>query len=222
MAEASGHDEQVENFVGAEIFVSGVEQREFQGVNDSADGVNNSSGQQPAKTCAGERMDNPGEGEYADPAHGDIKQGGEPFGTGNPAGFNQDSGSSDSPDQGEQAPAGFITQDNHADRGVGSGNQNENHHMVKLAQFFIDLRRDIQSMVNGAGSIEKNHAGNENGKCSHMDGAGFPGRFKQQRRSGKSRGKHCDKMGNGTSGVFNMDVHQCSSFFVLLRVLRRT
>ena len=51
MAYAATHNKEVENLMGAEIFMSGVEDRQLQRVDDSAYGVDNAAGQQPAKGC---------------------------------------------------------------------------------------------------------------------------------------------------------------------------
>ena len=49
MAEASAHDEEMEDLVGAEIFMLRVEDRQFQRVDDSADGIDNAACQKPAE-----------------------------------------------------------------------------------------------------------------------------------------------------------------------------
>ena len=55
MAEASSHDKQMEDLMGAEVLMSGVEQRQLQRVDDSACGVDDPSGQKPAKGGGGKR-----------------------------------------------------------------------------------------------------------------------------------------------------------------------
>ena len=49
MTDASAHDKQVKDFVGAKIFVPGIKNRKFKGIDNTADGVNNAAGQKPAK-----------------------------------------------------------------------------------------------------------------------------------------------------------------------------
>lgn len=56
MAEASGHDEEVKNLVGAEAFVAAVENRKLQGIDYSAGGINDSPGQKPAESSGRERI----------------------------------------------------------------------------------------------------------------------------------------------------------------------
>ena len=55
MAETSAHDKEMENFMGTEILVSRIENRQFQGVDDAAQGVNDASGQKPQKACFWQR-----------------------------------------------------------------------------------------------------------------------------------------------------------------------
>lgn len=54
MAEASAHDKQVEDLMGAEILVSGIEERKLQCIDDTADGVDDASGYEPQEGCGGE------------------------------------------------------------------------------------------------------------------------------------------------------------------------
>ena len=51
MTEASGHDEEMEDLVGTEVLVAGIEDRKLQGVNDTAHSVDDAAGQKPAKSC---------------------------------------------------------------------------------------------------------------------------------------------------------------------------
>lgn len=139
MAETPAHNEEMEDLMGTEVFVSGVEERQLQRIDHAADGVDDSSGQQPSKCCRRQGVDNLAEGQYTYPAHGDVNDGGEPLGTGDPAGLDDDTGQSDSPDKSQHTPSGSVTQHYHAYRCIGSGNQDENHHMVNLAKHLIHL-----------------------------------------------------------------------------------
>ena len=62
----------VENFMGTEIFMQLVEYRKFAGINDAADGVNDSSGKQPAKSFVIKQCNDIGKGKYAQPPHGNV------------------------------------------------------------------------------------------------------------------------------------------------------
>ena len=64
--------EAVENFVGAEVFMQPVEYRKFAGINNTADGVNDSPCKQPAKSIVVQQCNDIREGEHTQPAHGNI------------------------------------------------------------------------------------------------------------------------------------------------------
>ena len=51
MTYASAHDEEVEHFVGAEELMFRIEDRQLQGIDDTAHGVDDATGQKPAKGC---------------------------------------------------------------------------------------------------------------------------------------------------------------------------
>lgn len=51
VAEASGNDEKMEDLVGTEVLVAGVEDRKLQGVDNAAHGIDDASGKEPAKGC---------------------------------------------------------------------------------------------------------------------------------------------------------------------------
>lgn len=55
MAETAAHDEQVEDLVGAEVFVPGIENRQFQGINDAAHRIDDAAGQKPSESGGGKR-----------------------------------------------------------------------------------------------------------------------------------------------------------------------
>ena len=52
MAEASAHDEEMEDLVGAEIFMLRVEDRQFQRVDHTADGIDDAAGEKPGVRAA--------------------------------------------------------------------------------------------------------------------------------------------------------------------------
>ena len=134
MTYASAHDEEVEHFVGAEELMFRIEDRQLQGIDDTAHGVDDAAGQQPEKSGRGQSFQQRPEYQDTYPAHGNVDHRGKPLGTADPEGVNEDSGCRDGPHQGQQKKTGPVPQHNQADGSVGSGNQNENHHVVKLAQ----------------------------------------------------------------------------------------
>lgn len=141
--------------------MAGIEDRKFQRIDDASYGVDDTSGQKPSECCRRKGFYNFCEGQHTNPAHSDINNGREPFGACDPAGHDDDAYDGDSPDEGQHIPAGFISENDNADGGIGSGDQDEDHHVVDLSKHFVDCGGDIQRMIDGAGRIEQDHAADE-------------------------------------------------------------
>ena len=73
MAETPAHNEEVENFMGAESFVPAVENGQLQSIDNASNGVDDASGQEPSEGSSGQGIENLGERQNAHPAHGDIQ-----------------------------------------------------------------------------------------------------------------------------------------------------
>lgn len=56
MAEAAAHHEKMEDFMGAEIFVTAVENRKLQSVNNTADCIDDTAGKEPHKGFPGKAV----------------------------------------------------------------------------------------------------------------------------------------------------------------------
>ncbi len=154
MADAASHNKEMEDLMGAEVFMPVIEDRELQGIDNSSDGINNSTGQKPHKSRRRQGIDKLGKGEHAGPAHGDIYHGGEPFGTVNPeAGYN-DTDKSKAPDQCKHDHSGTPSQGNEADGSISSGNQDIDHHVIKLFKPEVGLGGFSKGMVHCACDIQ--------------------------------------------------------------------
>ena len=94
----------------AEIPVFRVEDRQLQRIDDSTHCVDDTAGQQPAKSGSWKSAGDLCKCQDAYPAHGDIEDGGEPLGTVDPAGLDDDTGNRDPPDQCQKSPARTIRQ----------------------------------------------------------------------------------------------------------------
>lgn len=118
--------------MAAEVFVKCVKYRKFQSIDYTTDGVDDAACQKPAKR--GMREIRPQLGKYwqARPAHGNVNDGRKPFRTGDPESFDNDSCHCNSPYKSQKGISNSAAQDDHADRGIRSGNQNEDHHVIKL------------------------------------------------------------------------------------------
>ena len=175
MTQTAAHDKQVEDLMGAKVFMPGVEDGQLQCVDNAAYGIDDASGQHPHKPGFGHGAEDLCNGKHAHPAHGNVYEGRKPLGTGDPQRVYKDPGSGDSPDQGQERPAGLVTQDDHTNRGISSGNEDKDHHMVNLPQHLVDLRGNVQGMVDGAGRIQPYHTQYEDGQCAYVEIAGVTG-----------------------------------------------
>lgn len=72
MADTSAHDKEMKNFMRAKVFVPGVKNGQFQCVNHTADGVNNTAAKQPQKSLTGQGIDNLRKSKNTYPAHSNI------------------------------------------------------------------------------------------------------------------------------------------------------
>ena len=68
----------------AKELVSGIEERKLQCVDNTSDGVDHTSGNQPDKCCDGKGLDQRNHGQDTEPAHGNVNDGREPFRAGDP------------------------------------------------------------------------------------------------------------------------------------------
>jgi len=75
MADAATHDEEMKHFMGAKVWIFGVKNRQFKGIDHAADGINNTSRKQPQKSCGGQGIPKGAKDGNANPAHGNINEG---------------------------------------------------------------------------------------------------------------------------------------------------
>ena len=79
-----------------------IEDRQLQGIDDTANGVDDAACQQPQERRRGQGLKQRSEYQNTYPAHCNIDHGRKPFGTGDPAGFYQHADSGDAPHEGKQ------------------------------------------------------------------------------------------------------------------------
>lgn len=137
VAKASAHYKQVKDLVGAKEFVSCVKERELQSVDNSADGIDNAACDQPGKSGRGKRLYQRNQRAYTKPSHGDVNQGGEPFGTGDPKCFDQHADQSDTPHKDQKRDSDAVSERNQADRRIASRDQDEDHHVIDLPKYLV-------------------------------------------------------------------------------------
>ena len=137
--------------------MAGIEEGNFQRINNSSDRINNSACKKPSEACSRKGVKDWNKSQYAQPSHSDIEDGGDPFGAVDPAALQNNSGDCNDPYQGTQDIADFIMQGNEAYRGVASGNHDKDHHVIHLSETPVDFLCGVYGMVYGACSIKQNH-----------------------------------------------------------------
>ena len=99
MTYASAHDKEVEHFVGAEELMLRIEDRQLQGIDDTACGIDDATGQKPEECGRGQGLQQRPEDQDTYPAHGNVDHRGKPLRTGDPAGFHDHAHSGNAPHQ---------------------------------------------------------------------------------------------------------------------------
>ena len=84
MTKAPAHDKEMENLVGAEIFVDRIKKWELQRVDHAAHGVDDAACKEPEKRGERQRRVQGLDREDHDPSHADVENGGDPFRAGHP------------------------------------------------------------------------------------------------------------------------------------------
>ena len=161
MAHTSQHHKDMKYFVGAEILMLRIEDRKFQGIDHTADGIDDAAGEQPCKGRWCECCHDLADRHDAYPAHRDVDHGGEPLRAVDPEGIDDDAYDGDAPDKGQHPVAGLISEDDQAHRCVGSGDQDEDHHVVDFPKDLIDMLRNVEGVVDRACGVEQDHADDE-------------------------------------------------------------
>ena len=211
MAYTSGHDKEMEYFVGAEAFMSGIEQGELQRIDYATHCIDDTACQKPQKGCGTQGIEKASEYQHTYPSHGDINDGGKPFGAGDPAKFDEHTDQCDSPDESQQGIAQIAAQNDEAHGGVGTGDEHEDHHVVQFAEDAQVFSGQVYTVVCGAGALEQNHARHKDGHGSEASPAGGDTCFYQQRHCGEECHHHTDEMSNCASGFSYCNLHSNTS-----------
>ncbi len=130
MTETSAHDEEMEDLVASEVLVLSVEDRKFQCVDDAADRVDDTTGQEPSECGRSQSVEQLADCKDADPTHSDIQDRRNPLGTEDPEEFQNHSQDCDGPDGDQHGKTGFSTENQKADRSIAACDQDKDHHMV--------------------------------------------------------------------------------------------
>ena len=139
--------------MGAEEFVLSVKNGKLQGIDHTADGIDDTACQKPAEGSMREHVPECSEDTETYPAHGNVDNGRKPLGTGDPAGFQNHAKKGDSPYYGKKCVAQLSAEDDQTDRCIGTCDQHKDHHMIDLTKDTQRLTTDIQRVISGACSI---------------------------------------------------------------------
>lgn len=156
--------------MSAEARMKLIEYRELQGVDHAADRVDDTTGKKPGKCLRTHEMINATDREDAEPAHGNVDGGIEPFRGIYPADRQKQSGKCKTPDDSAQRSAGACRKHKHADRSIASGNQEIDHDVIQLLEQKSRFVVRDDRMVKGAGTVQKDHAQNKKRAGDHCFG----------------------------------------------------
>ena len=161
MAHTSQHYENMKHLMRSEILMLCIEDRQLQCVDNTSDGIDDAAGEKPCESGRCESGNDLADRHDAYPAHRDVDHGGEPLREVDPEGIDDDAYDGDAPDKGQHPVAGLISEDDQAHRRVGSGDQDEDHHVVDFPENFVDVFRDVEGVVDRACGVKQDHADDE-------------------------------------------------------------
>ena len=75
---------------------------------------------------------------------------------------------------------------------------------------------DIEGMINGTGSVEQDHADDEDGHGDRGKTTGHVSCFGDQRNGGNRCKDHGDEVSQGTAWIFDVEFHVCTSGFRIM------
>ena len=206
MAKASRHDEEVKQLMVAEADIVGRNDFQLEGVDHSADGVKQSSGQKPEESGGRKVGINRGQDGNAEPAHSDVHHGRDQFRTGHPEEFEQHSQCGHNPNRDEEPGSGLSRNGNQAYRGIGAGNQYEDAHVVQAFQAMVPNFIQIKCVIGCAGTVQQNHAQHENPHGNQRPKrCTAEGPVNQKERGRDDGHQESDKMSQRTDGIFGAE-----------------
>lgn len=138
MADAAAHHEEMKDLVTSETFGQTIKDRQLQTVKDAADGVDDTAGQKPAESSRGQICKERPEYEDAGPAHGNVYDGADPFGTADDKDLQDDPCYGCGPDEDQKGNPFCPVQNKQAYRRVGACDQDEDHGVVHSSESQVD------------------------------------------------------------------------------------
>jgi len=178
-------------------------------VDHCACGIQNSSCQKPQKGVQTEMCPDGRQGKNTQPSHGQIQKRRNPFRTCNPERLQNDSANSHRPDGSQQNGPCFFLQHTEADRCVGTGDHDRDHHVVQLFEYSGFLLFQNNSMIYRARCIECAAGQQKYQHGNHSSGISKELRTHQQwTGAGHYQNKAC-KMCDGRAGFTYLQSNGC-------------
>ena len=202
VAYTSQHNKDMEHLMGTEILMFRIENRKFQRIDHSADGVDDAASQKPSETCPRQIVEDRYKSQDTQPAHSNVDHGGEPFRAVDPAALKDHTDDGDSPYQSTEDISGAAVKNDQAYRRVAACDHYEDHHVIHFFQAAVYLGGGIYRMVKSACQIKQDHGEDKNTHCKNVKDICASGSFHDQRSSSGHCEEHGDSMSNGTSRVF--------------------
>ncbi len=140
MQQAAQQDEHVEDLVGAELGMAGIEFLAGQGVDHAADGVGNTAKEQKQESGVAYGVPQLRKCHGYGPAHHQIEHRREPLRAVDPEELDDHADDGDAPDNCQKDITGAAGQCGEADRRVTAGDQQEDGQMVELLQVLVHRR----------------------------------------------------------------------------------
>lgn len=152
-----------------EVLMFRIEDWEFQCIDHTADGINNTAGQEPAETCTGKVVEDRDKSQDTQPAHSNVDHRGKPFRAVNPAAFEDHADDGNGPYKGAEDITGAAVENDQAYRGIAAGDHHEDHHVIHFFQTAVYLGGGVYRVVKCTRQVEKDHRKDKDAHCENME-----------------------------------------------------
>ena len=124
-----------------------------------------------------------------------------------PEQFEQQTAQRHSPHRQQEAFAPLARQRGEADGGIGSGNEDEDHHVIQFFEDAVAALFQIKGVIGRAGGVQPHHGQQKDAEGAHLQGAvALPCPVDQKGGHGQHRKGQTDKVGDGAAGLLQMEI----------------
>ena len=146
-----------------------IKDGKLQCIDHTANRINKSPRQQPAKSSLRQCMNNWHERKHTQPAHSNIQHRRNPFRTSHPECLKYNSQNCCRPHKCAKYISNLVMKNNQAHRRIASSDHYKDHHMIQLLQSAVHLRRRINGMIKSTCRIKQHHRKNKHSQCHNMN-----------------------------------------------------